>query len=118
MSKRILILDDNEDILLPCTFIFERAGYFVETRTRCDEIIKDVIDTSPDVILLDLKIPSLGGAQAIRHLKENSATNKIPVVLFSATGGLEDIARSCKADGFIQKPFDINILVKVVNDKV
>ncbi len=118
MQKRILIVDDNDGILVPCTLIFERAGYFVETRTRCDEIVQDVIDTSPDVILLDLKIPPIGGDQAIRHLKKNAATNKIPVVLFSATGGLEDIARSCQADGFIQKPFDINTLVKIVSDKI
>jgi|SRR6185437_921159 DNA-binding response OmpR family regulator len=98
-------------------FYIRESGYFVETRSRCDEIIQDVIDTSPDVILLNLKIPFLGGP-GDTTLKRNSATNKIPMVLFSATGGLEDIARSCKADGFIQKPFDINILVKVVNNKV
>lgn len=94
MTKKILIVDDNEDILLPCTLIFERAGYLVETKTRCDEIVKDVIAVSPDVILLDLKIPPLGGKEAIQQLKESSATNKIPVLLFSATTGLDHIAKS------------------------
>jgi DNA-binding response OmpR family regulator len=118
MQKRILILDDNEDILLPCCLILERAGYYVATRTSSNQILQDVMDVNPDIILLDLKIPPLGGEHILNLLKENLLTRNIHVLLFSAAGGLEALARKYQADGFIQKPFDINILLEKVRGKL
>ena len=111
MQRKILILDDNEDILLPCQLILEKAGYYVETRTQCNQIVQDVIDINPDIILLDLKMPPLGGDLILRLLKDNPSTRNIPVLLFSATNGLEVIARQHHADGYIEKPFDIKTLL-------
>ena len=118
MQKRILIFDDNEDILLPCCLIFQRAGYYVATRTHSQQILQDVMDENPDIILLDLKIPPFGGALSLNLLKENLLTRNIPVLLFSATEGLEALARKYQADGFIQKPFDIKMLLEKVKEKL
>jgi len=99
-------------------FYIRESGYFVETRSRCDEIIQDVIDTSPDVILLNLKIPFLGGAQAIRHLKEIQRRTKFPWSCFLQPEAWKTSPEVARWMGLLEKPFDINILVKVVNNKV
>jgi len=118
MQQRVLILDDNDDILWPCKIILQKAGYAVETRTDCLQIVQVVRDLKPDIILLDLKIPPSGGDVALLHLKNDSATSKISVMLFSAADNLSSIAKHSLADGFIQKPFDIDTLLKTVGEKL
>jgi len=118
MQKRVLILDDIDDILWPCEMILQKAGYRVETRTSCHRIVEVVSKIKPDIILLDLKIPPLGGDVALLHLKNDSATTGIPVMLFSAANNLGNIAKHSLADGFIQKPFDIHTLIKLVGENL
>lgn len=118
MKKCILIFDDDEQILCVCKIILEQQNYKVETRLSCENIIEDIYSTKPDLILLDLRIPEIGGENALSLVKNNRAYLNIPVILFSANTKVEEISERAHADGFIKKPFDIGSLLKVVSHNV
>ena len=114
MKKCILILDDDLEILLICKIILEKLDYQVETRTRCDSIIKYINEVNPVMVLMDIWIPNMGGEKATKILKKNKATRHIPVILFSANSEIEEIYKRTNANGFLKKPFEIETLVKIV----
>lgn len=107
MKKCVLIYDDDTEILFLCKAILANDNYLVETLSRCENIIADALLLKPDIILMDLWIPEIGGEQAITCLKENPATLHIPAVIFSANAEIAAICKKIKADDYIEKPFDI-----------
>ena len=107
MDKCILIYDDNMEILFLCKSILRKTDYRVETRSRCETVIEDVASLRPDLILMDLWIPEIGGEKAVTILKHDPATAHVPILLFSANAEIKDIAEKVKADGYIEKPFDV-----------
>src|SRR5258705_5492694 len=84
MKKCILIYDDDSEILLVCKVILEKENYRVATRIICDNIIEDIAAEHPDLVLMDLWIPEMGGENAISLMKHDPQTRDIPVILFSA----------------------------------
>ncbi|MDP4283199.1 MAG: response regulator [Bacteroidota bacterium] len=118
MKKCILIFDDDPEILLVCKIILEKRNYQVETRLFCDDIIEDIGLVKPDIILMDLWIPTIGGEKAISLMKNNNATGHIPVILFSANTDIIAIVNRTNANGFLQKPFDINTLLGIVENTI
>ncbi len=116
MKKCILIFDDDQEILSVCTLIFQQRNYRVETRICCDDIIKDISQTKPDIVLMDLWIPEMGGENAINMMKNNPDTQRIPIILFSANAEIEEIAKRTNASGFLRKPFEITNLLHVTEN--
>jgi len=116
MKKCVLILDDDPEILTVCKIILEQENYIVETRLFCDNILMDCEDVSPDIILMDLWIPTIGGEQAVNLIKKNPATGHIPVVLFSANAGIDVIVERTNANGVLKKPFDIHVLLATIEN--
>lgn len=113
MANNILILDDDADILFFCTFVFESMGMKVFTSTHCNDIIKQVEETNPDIILIDNWIPDIGGVKATQTLKETDRLKHIPVILFSANSNLPQLALEAGADDYLKKPFDLDELEKI-----
>ncbi len=114
MPKRILICDDDSDILSICQFILEEIGLEVYTRTTCNNIISVVDEIKPDVILMDNWIPDTGGIIATRMIKQHPDFKKIPVIYFSANTDIKILAHDAGADAYLAKPFDINDLEKAI----
>ncbi len=114
MPKRILICDDDEDILSICTYILEEEGWDVYTRNHCKNIVETVREIMPAIILMDNWIPDLGGIKATQSVKADPELCKIPIIYFSANNDVESLARVAGADGFLAKPFDIEELEKMV----
>src|SRR5664279_5215830 len=110
MVKCILIFDDDPETLAVCKIILEQFHYLVVTRPICDNIIKDISQVKPDIILMDLWIPTIGGESAINLMRKNSMQH-IPVIIFSANGEIETIAKRVGANDFLKKPFDLNALL-------
>ncbi len=108
MQKCILIYDDDKEILFLCSLILQKQNYKIETLSECDNIIEDIKIIRPDLILMDLWIPKMGGEEAIKQLRNNSLSKNIPVLLFSANDEIEKISKSSSANGYVQKPFDIH----------
>ena|SRR5690606_23998779 len=119
MPHKILILDDDSDILFFCTYVFENMGFTVVSSNHCNDIISQVESAQPDIILIDNWIPDIGGVKAIQQLKSTSQLNHIPIILFSANSNLLKLAEEAGADGYLKKPFDLEELealaIKYVN---
>lgn len=114
MIKRILICDDDTDILSICTYILEEQGWEVHTRTTCINITEGVKEIMPSVILMDNWIPDTGGIIATQSIKNDPELKNIPIIYFSANNDIKTLARQAGADAFLEKPFDIEDLESVV----
>ncbi len=106
MKKCILIYDDDLEILEVCKAIFGNV-YRIETQINCDNVMEDVNTFNPDVILMDLWIPKIGGEKAIALLKADDSLKQVPVIIFSANDDTERISERINADGYLKKPFDL-----------
>jgi DNA-binding response OmpR family regulator len=118
MQKRVLIVDDDLDILQICTIVLKRKGYAVSTLNNSNQIIENVRVYKPDVIIMDNWIPGPGGIESTRMLKNETELQSIPVIFFSANSNVSQLAEEAKADYYLQKPFDIGELEGIVNQAV
>ena len=115
MAKRILVIDDDEDILSILDIIFGDEGYepILQTTGTTLEHIKIM---HPDLILLDVRIAGFDktGAEICAEIKSEFQLANIPVLLISAEEDVDLLAQNCGANGFVNKPFDIyHLLTKV-----
>jgi len=115
VKKRILIFDDDKDILQLSKAIFNKNGYDVETWEHCNQMLQTVERYQPDMIIFDHQMPGMNGSDAIRQLKSNETYKNIPVVYFSSVNKIAGIARQIKANAYLQKPADTDSLLDVVN---
>jgi len=114
MNKKVLILDDDMDILQICSIVLKKKGFDVFTLNNSSQIVDHVRTCQPDVILMDNWIPGPGGIEATKELKNTPGLQSIPVIFFSANSNVTQLAREAKADYFLQKPFDITELEAIV----
>ena len=118
MKKTILIFDDDEEILLLCRIILKKYDYNVQTFLHCNDILADVMRLNPDLILMDLWIPEMGGEKAVKILKIHEDTKHIPIFLFSANADIKEICEKVNASGYITKPFDLKTFIEVINNNI
>lgn len=114
-EKKVIIFDDDEDILSICSYILEQQGWTVFTFTDCNDIIERVSGIMPAVILMDNWIPDAGGIIATQTLKSSSDLKNIPVIYFSANSDIQLLASHAGAETYLAKPFDLDDLEKVIN---
>jgi DNA-binding response OmpR family regulator len=110
--KKILVVDDDQDILDVVRLILEGGGFDVRTHTTGLGVAEIVIHYLPDVILLDIRLPGKVGNQICKELKKEWP---IPIILFSAHAKPGKLIEECGADRFIQKPFEVADLLTTVN---
>jgi DNA-binding NtrC family response regulator len=115
-NKKIVIFDDDEDILSICSYILEEQGWEVHTFTDCNNIIEKVSAALPDVILMDNWIPDVGGIIATQTLKKSEALKHIPVIYFSANSDIQVLASNAGAQTYLAKPFDLEDLERVIKN--
>lgn len=115
MPRKVLIFDDDEDILAICTYILEEQGWQVSTFSNCNNVIEKVESIMPEVILMDNWIPDSGGIVATQAIKQKERLKHIPVVYFSANNDIKTLAHQAGADSFLAKPFDLEELENIVN---
>ncbi|WP_256012836.1 response regulator [Desertivirga xinjiangensis] len=113
--KRIMIFDDDVDILEILTYLLKEKGWEVHTRTTCNNIIKVVSENNPDIILMDNWIPDTGGIKATQTLKNHPEFARVPVIYFSANNDIEKLAAEAGSDAFLAKPFDLDELERIIN---
>ncbi|NOW94295.1 response regulator transcription factor [Mucilaginibacter sp. SG564] len=108
MSKRILVIDDDEDILEILHIVFQEEGYEV-VLSNTGDAAEHIQIIHPDLILLDVRIEGSKkrGDEICAELKEQYKEEKMPIILVSAESDLELLANECGADHYISKPFDI-----------
>jgi len=110
--NRILVVDDNTDILQIVKVILENYGYEVVVTPNGEETLSKTDVFNPQLILMDVFLSAgIDGRDICRALKENDKTKDIPVIMFSAQTKMEDVFKSCRADDFIAKPFEVKDLI-------
>ena len=115
MKKRILIVEDDNDILEIASTVLDIANFEVTGTNGTDDIIGLVKIHQPDLILTDYMLPGLSGGQICKLIKENKETANIPVILMSAYQKQAINIGNFNYDAYIKKPFHIDHLVSVIN---
>jgi len=117
MGKRILVVDDDKNILNLEKTILEQKGFEVTAAIGGDEALA-LLATQPfDLILLDVMMPGLDGFAVCRKIKEDERLKEVPVIFLTAKGGGEALAEGFESGAlmYINKPFTANKLLTIVN---
>jgi DNA-binding response OmpR family regulator len=111
-NKRILVVDDDPDILASLEFVLNDEGYDVETSTKNGDVVDAAVHSNrPDLIILDILLSGHDGRLICKKLKSQRETRDIPVLLISAHPDAQEMSVEAAADGFLAKPFDIDTLL-------
>src|SRR4051812_4674345 len=112
--KRILIVEDDPDILYTMNFILKDAGYSVEAMSSGQPIIEENYET-PDIYILDKRMPDMDGLDVCRHIRSQARSKHIPVIVISASPKFGPQALNAGANDFIEKPFRMATLIAMIN---
>jgi DNA-binding response OmpR family regulator len=114
--KRILIVDDEPNIVMSLEYIFKKENFEVFIARDGAEAIQIAEDKLPDIVLLDIMMPNVDGYQVLKHLKNNPLLEDIKVIFLSAKNKVTDIELGLQlgADKYVSKPFSTKKLVKEV----
>lgn len=107
MSKRVLLAEDEPNIVESLSFLLERAGYQVMVEIDGLKALDTAMADTPDVMILDVMLPEMDGYEVLRKMRADDRTKSVPVLMLTAKGQREDrrVAMECGADLFITKPF-------------
>lgn len=114
MVEKILVYDDDADILEVCATILRMKGYDVQCMDNCKTLLVDIERYQPNVILMDNWLPDIGGVKAVQLIKSTPAVKNIPVIFFSANSHVEELAKEAGADYMLKKPFDLTDLQQMI----
>lgn len=116
MSKRVLIAEDEPNIVESLTFLLERAGFAVSVEHDGKKALDAALSEPPNVLILDVMLPSMDGYEILRQLRSDTRCQNLPVVMLTAKGQREDreTALETGADMFITKPFSNAEIVAAV----
>jgi DNA-binding response OmpR family regulator len=118
MAKRVLIADDEPNIVASLEFLMEQAGFEVKLAANGKEALDLVAAFKPDLVLLDVMMPEMNGYEVCQRLKSDPATRAVKVVMLSAKGREVEVAKGLElgADAYVTKPFSTRELVARVRE--
>jgi len=116
--KKILIVDDEQDIVESLKFVLEAANYACYCAYNGEDGLKLAKEIIPDLIILDVMMPKINGYKISRLLKYDSKYKDIPILMVTARSQEEDklIGEETGVDEYITKPFDLDEVVKKVDE--
>jgi DNA-binding response OmpR family regulator len=120
MNKKILVVDDDQDILDAIRFVLEEEGYTVTTTDK-GEYVENLHDKNgglPALILLDVLLSGKDGRLICKKLKSNKETKKIPIIMISAHPSAKKSIKKVGANEFLAKPFQVDELLRMVKKYV
>ena len=111
-NASILIIDDDQDLGEMLNSYFEVQGYQVSTINWGEDGLRSCIEKTPDVVLLDIRLPDLDGYEIVKRLKNNRRTQTVPIIFLTEKRQREDRLRglAMEVEDYITKPFDIQEL--------
>ena len=107
MSKKVLIVDDEANIVAALEFLLRKSGYKVSAAQNGDEALKRVESFAPDLVLLDVMMPRINGYEVCRRMRERADWKHIKIIMLSAKGREAEVSKgvSLGADLYVTKPF-------------
>lgn len=117
MKKKVLIVDDEPNIIVPLQFLMEQNGYDVIVAPTGEAAMEAIATNRPDLILLDIMLPGIDGYQVCQSIRTKTQWKDIKIIFISAMGREVDVAKglALAADAYITKPFAIADVVEKVN---
>lgn len=113
---KVLVVDDEPNIVLSLEFLMEQAGFEVVTAEDGEQALARVDDSQPDLLLLDISLPGISGFDVLERLRSQEVTAQLPIIMLTAHG--RDVERekgmALGADDYITKPFSTQSLVEKV----
>src|SRR5574344_2050480 len=116
MKKKVLIVDDEQDIVESLKFVLEVAGFECHCAYNGEDGLNMAKEILPDLIILDVMMPKINGFKICRLLKYDNKYKNIPILMLTARTQEEDklIGEETGADEYITKPFEINELIEKI----
>ena len=119
MSKKILIVDDNDLIVEVMSYILTNNGYDVSSLNSGEDVINEVLINHPDLLILDAMLPGMNGKDICQILKLANATKNMPVIMCSADDDLSSsMSKNGAPDDYLNKPFDMTVLLDKVGHQL
>ncbi|PRY21552.1 response regulator receiver domain-containing protein [Aliiruegeria haliotis] len=117
MGKRVLLVEDEPNIIEAIRFILSRDGWVVDTHSDGSTAVDTVLSAVPDVLVLDVMLPGKSGFDILRELRGASATADLPILMLTAKGQGRDreLAERYGANRFMTKPFSNSEVLETVN---
>ena len=112
--KKILLIDDDPDVITVLQLLLNKKGYKVATASREEEAYSQVNLFEPHLIVLDVLLSGVDGRTICKKLKNSPASKHIPIIMFSAHPGAQKNMEEFGADDFISKPFESNKLLECI----
>jgi DNA-binding response OmpR family regulator len=116
MKKRVLIADDEANIVVSLEFLMAKCGYDIRIAPDGEEALRAVSEFRPDVMLLDIMLPLRNGFEVCQTVRENRALDNVKIVMLTAKGRDTEIAKGLAvgADAYITKPFSTRELLDTI----
>jgi DNA-binding response OmpR family regulator len=116
MAKKILIADDEPNIVVSLEFLMKQKGYDVRAVGNGEDALRSIAEFGPDLVLLDVMMPRLSGYEVCQKMRENPAWAGIRVVMLSAKGRDIEVSKGMAvgADAYVTKPFSTSDLMAQV----
>ena len=113
---KVLVVDDEPNILLSLEFLMQQAGFEVITVEDGESALSRIAEAAPDLVLLDISLPGISGFDVLERLRADTATARLPIIMLTAHG--REVERekglALGADDYITKPFSTQALVDKV----
>ena len=118
MKRKILIVDDEPNIVMTLEYTFKKKDFEVYIARAGSEALQILENNSPDVVLLDIMMPNVDGYQTLKQIRNNASLKNTKVVFLTAKNKVSDIEKGLKlgADKYLIKPFSIKKIVSEINE--
>ena len=117
--KKILVVDDDDDVLETIQLILEIGGYDVEPLNDAQFIFERIAEFQPDLILLDVVLGKIDGRVICSQIKSHDDTKQLPILMMSGLYDLKEIEdMECAPDDFVSKPFKMDVLLEKIEKLV
>lgn len=116
MNRRILIVDDEPNIVISLEFLMQQSGYDVSVARDGEEALRQMTAFQPDLVLLDVMLPLRNGFEVCQKIRENRVWDRVKLVMLSAKGRELEVTKGLAlgADAYITKPFSTRELIERV----
>jgi DNA-binding response OmpR family regulator len=116
MPKKIMIVDDERNIVTALEFLLQRSGYEVRVANNGEDALKQLESFVPDLLLLDVMMPAINGYEVCQTVRQSAQLRHVKIIMLTARGRDADVAKGLAlgADAYITKPFaNADLLTKV-----
>ena len=116
MTKKVLIVDDEPNIVISLEFLMNQAGYQVEIARNGEDALDLIASFLPDLVLLDVMLPRVDGFDVCQRVRENAEWDQIHIVMLTAKGREVEVAKGLAlgANAYVTKPFSTKELLAEV----